>query len=51
MSSMFFNQRARDYDHRYVVRQIVDVWLVDYNTEQPHQALKFMTQVEYPQAA
>ena len=33
------------------VRRIVDEWLVEYNTERPHQALKFMTPVEYRQAA
>lgn len=33
------------------VRQIVAGWLVEYNTERPHQALKFMTPVEYRQAA
>ncbi len=33
------------------VRRTVDVWLVEYNTERPHQALKFMTPVEYRQAA
>ena len=33
------------------VRQTVDAWLVEYNTERPHQALKFMTPVEYRQAA
>ncbi|KAB7725615.1 transposase, partial [Rudanella paleaurantiibacter] len=26
-------------------------WLVEYNTERPHQALRFMTPVEYRQAA
>lgn len=33
------------------VRRVVDEWLVEYNTERPHQALKFMTPVEYRQAA
>lgn len=33
------------------VRQIVDEWLVEYNTERPHQALDFMTPVEFRQAA
>lgn len=33
------------------VRQTVDAWLVKYNTERPHQALKFMAPVEYRQAA
>lgn len=33
------------------VRQMVDAWLVEYNTERPHQGLKFMTPVEYRQAA
>jgi putative transposase len=33
------------------VRRTVDTWLVEYNTERPHQALKFMTPVEYRQAA
>ncbi len=33
------------------VRQTVDAWLVEYNTERPHQALQFMTPVEYRQAA
>jgi len=33
------------------VRRTVDAWLVEYNTERPHQALKFMTPVEYRQAA
>jgi putative transposase len=33
------------------VRQVVEVWLVEYNTERPHQALQFMTPVEYRQAA
>ena len=31
------------------VRQTVDAWLVEYNTERPHQALKFKTPVEYRQ--
>ncbi len=33
------------------VRRAVDAWLVEYNTERPHQALKFMTPVEYRKAA
>jgi putative transposase len=33
------------------VRRTVDVWLVEYNTERPHQALQFMTPVEYRQVA
>jgi putative transposase len=33
------------------VRRTVDEWLVEYNTERPHQSLKFMTPVEYRQAA
>lgn len=33
------------------VRQVVDEWVVEYNTERPHQALGFMTPVEYRQAA
>lgn len=33
------------------VRQTVDAWVMEYNTERPHQALKFMTPVEYRQAA
>lgn len=33
------------------VRQTVDAWLMEYNTERPHQALKFMTPAEYRQAA
>lgn len=33
------------------VRRTVDAWLLEYNTERPHQALKFMTPVEYRQAA
>lgn len=33
------------------VRQTVADWLVEYNTERPHQALKFMTPIEYRQAA
>ncbi|WP_082111580.1 integrase core domain-containing protein [Spirosoma radiotolerans] len=33
------------------VRRVVDEWLVEYNTERPQQALKFMTPVEYRQAA
>ncbi|KAB7725106.1 IS3 family transposase [Rudanella paleaurantiibacter] len=32
-------------------RRVVDEWLVEYNTERPHQALRFMTPVEYRQAA
>ena len=33
------------------VHRTVDAWLVEYNTERPHQALKFMTPVEYRLAA
>ena len=33
------------------VRRTVNAWLVEYNTERPHQALQFMTPVEYRQAA
>lgn len=33
------------------VRRTVDEWLIEYNTERPHQSLKFMTPVEYRQAA
>ncbi|MBO0953346.1 IS3 family transposase [Fibrella forsythiae] len=33
------------------VRQTVDAWLVEYNTERPDQALPFMTPVEYRQVA
>jgi putative transposase len=33
------------------VRQTVAEWLVEYNTERPHQALQFMTLVEYRQVA
>lgn len=33
------------------VRRTVDLWLVEYNTERPHQALQFMTPVEYRQVA
>jgi putative transposase len=33
------------------VRRVVNEWLAEYNTERPHQALKFMTPVEYRQAA
>ena len=29
------------------VRRTVDAWVVEYNTERPHQALQFMTPVEY----
>ena len=33
------------------VRRTADAWLVEYNTERPHQALQFMTPAEYRQAA
>ena len=33
------------------VRRTVDAWLVEYNTERPHQALQFMTPAEYRQVA
>ncbi|MGV3560164.1 integrase core domain-containing protein [Larkinella arboricola] len=29
----------------------MDEWLMEYNTERPHQALNFMTPIEYRQAA
>lgn len=32
-------------------RRVVEEWVVEYNTERPHQALGFMTPVEYRQAA
>ena len=32
-------------------RRVVDEWVVEYNTERPPQALKFMTPVEYRQSA
>ena|GEM_PF-5368217 len=34
-----------------IAKRIVDRWLVEYNTERPHQALGFMTRVEFRQAA
>jgi len=33
------------------VRQLVDAWMLDYNTQRPHQALNFMTPLEFKQAA
>lgn len=33
------------------VRQLVDEWRHDYNTQRPHQALNFMTPIEFKQAA
>ncbi|MBD2699150.1 transposase [Spirosoma sp. BT702] len=30
---------------------MVNEWLVEYNTERPHQALQFMRPVEYRQVA
>jgi putative transposase len=33
------------------VREIVDKWLDDYNTKRPHQALGFLTPIEFKQAA
>jgi putative transposase len=33
------------------VRQLVDKWRHDYNTQRPHQALNFMTPIEFKQAA
>lgn len=33
------------------VRQLVDEWRHDYNTQRPHQALNFMTPLEFKQAA
>ncbi len=32
------------------VREVVEGWLGDYNTERPHQALGFMTPIEFKQA-
>ena len=32
------------------VRQLVDAWMLDYNTQRPHQALNFMTPLEFKQA-
>jgi len=32
-------------------RQLVDEWMLDYNTQRPHQALNFMTPIEFKQAA
>jgi putative transposase len=31
--------------------QLVDAWMLDYNTQRPHQALNFMTPLEFKQAA
>jgi putative transposase len=33
------------------VRQLVDEWMHDYNTQRPHQALNFMAPIEFKQAA
>ena len=33
------------------MRQLVDEWMDDYNTQRPHQALNFMTPIEFKQAA
>lgn len=33
------------------VRQLVAEWMHDYNTQRPHQALNFMTPIEFKQAA
>ncbi|MBG8553823.1 transposase [Hymenobacter sp. BT594] len=33
------------------VRQLVDQWRHEYNTQRPHQALNFMTPLELKQAA
>jgi putative transposase len=33
------------------VRQLVDEWMLEYNTQRPHQALNFMTPSEFKQAA
>jgi putative transposase len=33
------------------VRQLVDEWMLDYNTQRPHQALNFMISLEFKQAA
>ena len=33
------------------VSQLVDEWMLDYNTQRPHQALNFMTPIEFKQAA
>ncbi|WP_394351049.1 integrase core domain-containing protein [Spirosoma arboris] len=32
------------------VREVIEDWLKVYNTERPHQALGFMTPVEFKQA-
>ncbi len=32
-------------------RQTVDTWLMQYNTERPHQSLEFIIPVEYRQVA
>lgn len=42
---------ANTFNNLAQVRRTVDAWVVEYNTERPHQALKFMTPVEYRQAA
>jgi putative transposase len=33
------------------LRQLVDDWMLDYNTQRPHQTLNFMTPLEFKQAA
>ena len=33
------------------VRQLVDEWMLDHNTQRPHRALNFMTPIEFKQAA
>lgn len=33
------------------MRQLVDEWRLDYNTQRPHQALNFMSPVEFKQVA
>jgi putative transposase len=32
------------------VRQVVESWIIDYNTQRPHQALGFLTPIEFKQA-
>jgi putative transposase len=32
------------------VRQLVDEWMLNYNTQRPHHALNFMTPIEFKQA-
>jgi putative transposase len=33
------------------VRQLVDEWMLNYNTQRPHKALNFMTSIEFKEAA